>query len=268
VTEPTATARPGRSRWQLAAAEHGSGTPVVLLHAFPTDRRLYAGLAARVDARLIVPDLPGFGATRLGRRAPEVLSVPLLAEAVAEWLDKRRLGPVVLGGTAIGGYIALEIADARPDLVGGLVLLGCKPAPDPPARAGDRESVAKLALESGSVLVADAIADGPLAPDADEKTRSIVRRMIEEADPRAIAALVRGLAARPDPTPMIQRLSLPLLVIAGEQDPFTHLADAEALAAMVPGARFVAVPGAGHLAALERPVEVAAALNEFVRALP
>jgi pimeloyl-ACP methyl ester carboxylesterase len=267
VSEQTITPGPARSRWLLAAAEHGSGTPVVLLHAFPTDRRLYAGLAARVEARLVMPDLPGFGATRLGRRAPDVLSIPLLAEAVAEWLDKRGLGPVVLGGTAIGGYIAIEIADSRPDLLRGLVLLGCKPAADPPARAADRESVAKLALESGSVLVADAIADGPLGPGADEKTRAIVRRMIEEADPRAIAGLVRGLAARPDPTPMIQRLSLPLLVVAGEQDPFTHLEDAEALAAMVPGARFVAVPGAGHLAALERPVEVAAALNEFIQTL-
>ena len=212
----------GAPRWDFASVDHGTGHPVVLVHAFPTDRRLFAGLAARVGhARLLVPDLPGFGETRLGEHAPAVLSVELLADALAAWLESLALGPVVVGGNEFGGYIALAIADRRPDLVDGLVMIGCRAAPAAPDKAGEREAVARLALDSGSLLVADRLTPLPLAPSVDERTHAIVRRMIEEADPRAIAGLLRGMEARPHPGPALERLRVPLLVIAGTDDPCT-----------------------------------------------
>ncbi|HYH91734.1 MAG TPA: alpha/beta fold hydrolase [Candidatus Saccharimonadales bacterium] len=255
-------------RWSFDALDSGSGRPILLLHAFPVDRRLYAGLASRLEAgRLIVPDLPGFGATPLGSDAPDVLSVDDLAAALIGWLDRLGLPPVVLGGTAIGGYTALEVAQRRPDLVAGMVLIGCKPAPDAPDKRAEREAVARLALASGSAAVADELAGLPLADAADASTRALVRRMIEEADPRGIAGLVRGIAGRPDPVPALHALRVPVLVVAGTEDRFSRLEDQRALAALVPGARLVEIDGAGHFPSLERPAEVASAIDAFLRGL-
>jgi pimeloyl-ACP methyl ester carboxylesterase len=257
-----------RGGFPLAYADHGAGQPVVLLPAFPTDHRLYAGLVRHVShARLLLPDLPGFGETRLGPDAPPVLDVERLADVVADWLGDLELGPAVVGGTAIGGYVALELAVRRPDLVAGLVLIGCRAAPDAPERAPDREAVARRALDAGSAAVADDLAALPLAPGADGRAVAIVHRMITEADPRAIAALVRGIATRPDPVPALRRIAVPALVIGGTADPFCPIAAVRELAKVLTDATLVEIDGAGHFPSLEQPVLVGQALDSFVGAL-
>ncbi len=105
----------------------GSGRPLVLLHAFPVDGRLYdaqlsAADAGRIKARLIAVDLPGFGGSPLPEPAPDLLSVEQIADALAELLVREGWDGAVVGGVAFGGYSAIELAARRPDLVSGLVL--------------------------------------------------------------------------------------------------------------------------------------------------
>jgi pimeloyl-ACP methyl ester carboxylesterase len=259
----------GQARWAFDVLDQGTGRPIVLLHAFPVDRRLYVDRSMRlVGGRLFLPDLPGFGRTRLGADAPDVLSVDDLADALALWLDALAGPPVVIGGTAIGGYVALEIAHRRPDLVAAMVLIGCKPAPDAPDKRDEREAVARLAMQRGSSAVADQLADLPLSDTADPTARALVRQMIADADPRGIAGLVRGIAARPDPVTALETLRVPLLVLAGSEDRFSRLEDQRALVTVVPGGHLVEIEGAGHFPSLERPAQVASAIGDFVRALP
>jgi pimeloyl-ACP methyl ester carboxylesterase len=172
---------------------------------------------------------------------------------------------------AIGGYLAIELAAARPDLVAGLVLIGCKPAPDSPGMADAREAVAQLALAAGSVAVADKLVDQPLAPGAGPEVRAALRTLIEAADPRGIAGLVRGLARRPDPVLSLEAVAaagMPVLVVNGADDPFTTPAQARALAERVPGARYVEIADCGHLPPLEAPDACAAAIAGFLMGLP
>jgi pimeloyl-ACP methyl ester carboxylesterase len=95
--------------------------------------------------------------------------------------------------------------------------------------------------------------------------------MIEQADPRGIAGLVRGLHRRPDPVPaleMVRAVALPALVLVGAEDPFTKPADARRLAEMLPRSTFEEIPGAGHLPPLERPDAVTSAIGRFLATLP
>jgi 3-oxoadipate enol-lactonase len=263
-------------RFALRSREAGEGPTLVLLHGFPTDSRVFDAqfadaAAGRLKARLIVVDLPGFGETPFdddGVGAPEILEVGVLAESLANLIVGLSAGPVAVGGVAIGAYICIELAERHPELVSALVLMGTKAAPDAKAMAPQRESVAKLALEKGSDAVADELADQPLGPNADAAMRARMHQLIAAAEPRAIAALVRGLAKRPDPTAALSGLKVPTLVIAGTADPFTSIAEARRLAALVPGAKLVELAGVGHVAPLESPEGVTKALAAFLGKLP
>jgi 3-oxoadipate enol-lactonase len=71
---------------------------------------------------------------------------------------------------------------------------------------------------------------------------------------------------RPDSTEFLPQIAVPTLIIVGERDALTPPADSEAMAAAIPGARLVTVPGAGHLTPMERPKAVFEALAEFFAA--
>lgn len=276
VVEPVAAPRRAPSLPPLAWSEAGEGRPVVLVHGFPADGRVFAGQlraagAGRLEARVIAVDLPGFGRTPTPVPAPDALDVGRIVEALRAFLDDHRLERPVVGGLAIGGYVAIELAARDPGRLAGLVLMGTKPAPDHPANGPRREAVAQLALQHGAGAVADQLADEPFALAAGAGARARFRAMIEAADPGAIAALVRGLHRRPDPAsalPAIAAAGLPVLVIVGADDPFTRPADARRLAELLPGSRFLEIPGAGHLPPLERPTAVTAALARFLADLP
>ena len=105
---------------ELRYRSAGKGRPVVLLHGFPVDGRLFDGqLSAagtgRIKARLIAVDLPGFGATPMPEPAPDVLTVEELAEMVASLIRGEGWAPAIVGGVAIGGYVAIELAARHPN---------------------------------------------------------------------------------------------------------------------------------------------------------
>jgi 3-oxoadipate enol-lactonase len=258
-----------RSTFDLTWRTAGSGRAMILLHGFPVDGRLFDGQlsaadAGRIQGRLIAVDMPGFGRTPLPDPAPEVMSVEDLADAVASFIVGEGLERPVVGGVAIGGYVAIELAARHPELVGALVLMGPKPAPDSPAMAPQREEVARMALDQGSTVVADELHAKPLGPQADGAVKAKMHEMICAADPRAIAALVRGIARRPDPALVMAQLAMPALVIAGELDPFSALADVRRVAEIMPNAQLVELKGIGHMAPLEAPLAVSRALGEFL----
>jgi pimeloyl-ACP methyl ester carboxylesterase len=262
-----------RRTYELRWTEAGNGRPVVLLHGFPVDSRLFKGQlsaaeAGRIEARLIAVDMPGFGRTPLPDPAPDVMTVEELAESVAALIESEGWSGAVVGGVAIGGYVAIELAARHPELVGALVLMGPKPAPDSPSLSSQRESTAQLALRDGSTVVADTLHAKPLGPQADGAVRQKMHEMIANADARAIAALVRGIARRPDPAPVLPTLAMPALVIAGEKDPFSPLEDVKRVAQLLPRASLVVLKGIGHMAPIESPLSVSTALASFVRRLP
>jgi pimeloyl-ACP methyl ester carboxylesterase len=83
-----------------------------------------------------------------------------------------------------------------------------------------------------------------------------------------VAWAQRAMARRPDSTADLAWVDVPTLVIVGEEDTLTPLAEAEAMAAAVPAARLVRIPGAGHLSAVEAPAEFNAAVRSFLAGLP
>lgn len=251
---------------ELAFREVGTGTPLVLLHAFPLSSAMWLaqreGLGHR--CRVVTPDQRGFGGSPLGDDPP---SLDLCADDLAQLLDRLGLERVVLGGLSMGGYVAMAFLRRHPDRVAALVLADTKASADPePARA-NRERIAQAVQEEGSTVLVDDVLPTLLGPTTVAGRPSVVGRvqgLVQAAPPAAVAWAQRAMAARPDSFATLQELDRPALVLVGDQDALSPVADAQAMADALPQGRLAVLPDAGHLSAVETPDAFTEQVARFV----
>jgi pimeloyl-ACP methyl ester carboxylesterase len=251
----------------LAAADSGAGRPLVLLHAFPLSHAIWeeqiAALCAR--QRVVAPDLRGFGQSGV---TPGCVTVDQFADDLAAMLDALGIAePVVLAGLSMGGYVALRFFEMHRARLAGLVLCDTRAAADTPQAAAARRESATRIEQEGLAALAEAMLPKMLSPATIARRGEVVervRRMILAGNARGLAAAARGLAQRPDFTALLPRIDLPVLVIVGGDDAISTPQEMGAMAAAIPAARCVRIPAAGHLAPLEQPAEVSAAIAEFL----
>jgi pimeloyl-ACP methyl ester carboxylesterase len=236
--------------------------PLLLLHAFPVDARMWhpvrEPLAAR--GRLITPDQRGLGRTPL----PDTDRAPSLEDAardVLALLDKLELDKVVLGGCSMGGYVTMAVLRLAPERVGGLVLIDTKATADTPEAAENRERVAARAEAEGvSGWLAESMLPNLLAPQTPPDVAESVRELIDSQPPAGVAWAARAMAARPDSTDVLAAADVPALVVVGQEDGLTPPEAASAMADVLPKAELAVLPGAGHLTPLEAPAAVTEAI--------
>lgn len=253
------------------AAEQAEPLPLVLLHAFPLDSRMWDGVRGRLAARtrVITPDLRGLGRTPL----PETERAPSLADAAADvlaMLDKLGLDRVLLGGCSMGGYVAMAVLRAAPERIAGLVLIDTKHEADGEQVRQNRLRVAERAERDGiGGWLAESMLENLLGADTRGTSPDVVdntRRMIEAQAPSGVAWAQRAMAARPDSTETLRDAKVPALVLVGEQDTLTPPELAQRMAALLAGASLVNLPGTGHLAPLEAADEVADVISDWLAA--
>ena len=241
----------------IAYDDHGIGTPILFLHAFPLNRSMWNhqinALLAEQRYRLVALDWRGFGESPL---FDDISTMELFADDLAGLMDTLGMQQALLCGLSMGGYIAFAFLRKYPQRVQGLILADTRPGADPDEAKANRENVALLALSQGT----QAIADFQIPKVLSDYTRQhhplveqSVRQMINAATPQGIAAASRGMALRPDASDLLSSISCPTLVVVGEQDVFTPPAVAREYAAAIPGSQFATIPDAGHLSVVEQP---------------
>jgi pimeloyl-ACP methyl ester carboxylesterase len=239
---------------------------VLLLHAFPLNASMWAGEVAALSARrrVVAPEYPG-----LGRSEPraEPSTMEALAEDVLAIVDVLRVRTAAVIGLSMGGYLAFELHRRRPALFRALALCDTRAGADTREAAAIREAFAKSALEKGLPWVADQVLPKLLKKDPDPAVASAVRGLIAQGTPEGVAAAQRGMAKRPDSTATLPAIACPTLVLVGAEDAFTPPAESRRMAAAIPDATLVEIPGAGHLSNLEQPAAFEAALLPFLAAL-
>lgn len=249
-----------------------SGVPVVLLHAFPLDHRMWADVAELLvgEPTVLAPDLPGFGTSpsgdSLAGAAGAGPSIDAMADAVADALHARGVPRAVVGGLSMGGYVAMALVERHPGLVAGLALCDTKSTADPDAARENRLRVATT-VESDGTLDAVLGMRTTLVGESSRATRAdLVERVggwIADQAPAGVAWAQRAMAGRPDRTAVLAGFAGPALVAVGAEDDLTPLAAAEHMAAAMTGAELVVVPASGHLTAVENPEPLAAALTRL-----
>ncbi len=253
---------------ELAWEDAGQGAPVVLLHAFPLNRKMWAPQVRALAGgyRVITPDFRGHGESDA---AAEDSTMERLAEDVRGVLDALGVQRVTLGGLSMGGYVAFAFYRRWPERVAALVLADTRASADTEEGRKARFETAGIAEREGSIAIAERMLPKLLAPTTHERHPEIVaavREMILEASPGGIAGALRGMAARRASLDLLPQIKCPTLIVVGEQDVLTPPADSEAMAKEILNSRLVKIPDAGHLSNLEQPERFNQALLEFLQA--
>lgn len=224
--------------------------PVVLLHAFPLDSRMWDGVRAELD--VITPDLRGSG------REPDL---DVLARDVVELIEP--LGRVILGGCSMGGYVAMAVLRLAPERVAGLVLADTRAGADTDTARATRLAVARRVEAEGLEWLPDAVVPGLLGPEPSADVVAGVRGFVLDQDPVEVAWAQRAMAARRDSAEVLRGADVPALVLVGEHDGLAPPAVGRELAGSLPRSTYVELPGAGHLTPVEAPQAFAAAIRTW-----
>lgn len=230
--------------------------PVAFVNSLGTDLRIWDGVAARLEKRFRVlrHDSRGHG---LSDAPPGPYRIADLAGDLLGLMDALGLNRIGLVGLSVGGLVAQEIAVQHPDRLAALVLI------DTAARIGTvegwNERIAKVEA-GGLAAIGEAVVAGWFGaafarahPDEVAGCRQMLERMPASGYVATCAAL-----RDTDLTGEVTRIRAPTLALAGTEDRTTTPAIVRATADRIPGARFEAIEGAGHLPCLDRPEQVAA----------
>jgi pimeloyl-ACP methyl ester carboxylesterase len=246
----------------LAYECHGSGKPLVLVHAFPFDGRMWQATAQALAGacRVIAPDMRGFGASDLGRGDPSIAD---MADDIAVLLDNLGIERATVGGLSMGGYVALAFASRHRARLERLILADTRAAADTDAAHAGRVGALALVEKEGVAALVERQVGVLLSPNASEAVRAHVRELGRQSA-AGVSAGIRALRDRPDRQAELPAIACPTLVIAGTEDRVSPLAEVAAMASAIPGAKLVEIAGAGHLSNIEKPEGFVAAIANFL----
>ena len=246
----------------------GPGDPLVLLHAFPLNGKMFEPqiTAFSGDRRVVAPDYPGFGRSP---RTPAQPDMRYYAEGLGDLLDRLHLERVVLGGVSMGGYVAFECMRLFPERISALVLADTRPEPDPAEMREARNEMALSVARDGVEVLVELQMKRLLSPESlqDGGLVGKVSSIILENSPDGAVAALGAMRERPDSRPLLGEIDVPTLVVGGEEDNISSPEVMGAMAAEIPGARHLTIPNVGHLSSLEAPDEFNAALGDFLKGL-
>ncbi|HEX4963389.1 MAG TPA: alpha/beta hydrolase [Thermoanaerobaculia bacterium] len=237
------------------------GEPWLLLHGLGSVGAGWAAVtrALRRDCRLVIPELSALGGTRTPTDCLEVRQAP---EVLARLIELEFGRPATVAGLSLGGWMAVRLALARPELVARLVLIDAGGY-----REQDWERIESL------VRIDD-------LAGVDRLYRAIFHRVpwllrvsraaflttyTSTAVRHALDGLHESDTFRDED---LARLTMPTRVIWGEHDGLFFLETGRAIAAAIPRAELDVIPGSAHALHLECPRALAAALQRFRRATP
>lgn len=240
-------------------------TPLVLLHAFPLESQMYAGVVHHWSGRIVTPNLPGFGGTAVPEGEP---TLDVYADVVAAELDQLGLDRVVLGGTSMGGYAAMAFCRRHGGRVAGLALIDTKASADHPDGAAGRRGMADQ-MEQGhtSEPLIELVFPKLLGETTMRERPEVVTQVqgwVRDAPPASAAFAQRAMAGRPDSFDTLRGLEVPALVVVGLEDVLTPPSEAELMAEALSDVTVVRLDRVGHLSPVEAPLEVTAALESLL----
>ena len=231
-----------------------TGLPLALLPGLLCDGALWRaqaeGLAGLADCRVV--DFTSQD------------SMAEMAESVLETMPER----FAMAGLSMGGYVAFEVLRQAPGRVARLALLDTSARADTPEQTRRRRGLIELARKGRFRGVPERLL--PLLVHAsrleEAELPAAVTAMAERIGRDGFLRQQKAIMGRPDSRADLVRIACPTLVLCGRQDELTPLARHTEMAAGIARSRLVVVEDCGHLAPMERPAEVTAALKAWLSA--
>jgi pimeloyl-ACP methyl ester carboxylesterase len=245
-------------RYHRDGASQSEHPPLVLIHGAGGSHLHWPPEMRRMSGETVYSlDLPGHGQS-VGDSEESIVGY---ARRLLEWLDALTLGEVVLVGHSMGGAISLTVSLEAPHRVRGLVLVGSG------AKLRVHPHILALTDDDRSYQQAtELVTQWAFSANADARMTELAQKRMAEVP----AAVVHADFVACDNFDLMKRLgdvSMPTLVLCGTEDQLTPVKYSQFLAAHIPHSRLETVEGAGHMVMLEKPIEIARYIGEFVHEL-
>ena len=253
---------------EVYVVDRGQGDPVMFLHAFPFHSAMwdYQIDALHDSYRCLAIDVPGFGQSPEPDQ-PKRTSMRSLAGLVAGVLDQLGIGQAGIVGASMGGYLAMALLRHHRPRVRELVLADTRGLSDDAATA-QRRTRQQEQLRGGAEVasLAKATVEGLLSSGSMSSPELVeyVHALTEAATPGGWIAALEAMKGRPDSMLLLRQADVRALVVVGELDRVSPIAEAMSLRSLIRG-ELVVVPGAGHLPNIENPLAFNDALVNFLR---
>ena len=251
---------------ELAYEVIGKGPNVVLLHPFPAHHEFWLPAAQALSSRyrLILPDLRGHGDSGVGE-GPATMDKH--AADILRILQREDVRSAAFAVVSIGGYAIFEFWRRHRERVAALALCNTRPqAETSESRAARLKSAADV-LERGTEPFIESMIPKLFGkttisnrPDLVEAASGMMRKM----SPQAVNLVQKGMADRPDSVATLKTITVPTLIIGGDEDVATPVAEAELMRQNIPGAQLKVIPKAGHYAVFEQSETVGRLLRQFL----
>ncbi len=252
---------------KLFVESEGAGEPVVILHGLMGSCENWRSVRGALADRyfVICMDLPNHG------RSPHAASVDLgsMGDDVLETLGALGVsGRVAVIGHSLGGKVAMQMASDHAERLRGLMVVDISPRSMQPVHLFVLRACQQLDLAAASRRSELDAALANYIPQAE--TRDFLLKNVERgADGRfawrvPLQRLIDNYRVVSDAPPLVAPYPGPSLFVAGETSPFRMRADEALIRGWFPAARFVTIPGAGHLVHADQPEAFLAAVREFL----
>ena len=244
-----------------------TGETIAFSHGLLWSVELFAPqiAALRGRYRCIAWDHRGQGKSASDHR--NCIGMELVTQDAMALLAKLGTGPVHFAGLSMGGFVAMRIAARRPKLVRKLILIETSGDPEPVENVPRYRMLSLVARAVGTRIIAKRVAQIMLGKtilgDATRATE-LAHYLDVMTGRRDVWRAVNGVIDRAGLADDLPQIAAPTLILVGDEDVATPVAQAEKLAAAIRGARLVRVPRAGHSSTVESPAEVTAAIASFL----
>jgi pimeloyl-ACP methyl ester carboxylesterase len=251
---------------RIAYQIEGKGFPVVLLHGFCEDSKVWEDFKLDLleeNYRVVTIDLPGFGESE----PIESASIGYYAEAVLAVIQARNFDKVVLIGHSMGGYTALAIAALAPDVLAGLGLFHSHPYADSTEKQAARYKQIKFVEKYGHPLYVKQLVPKLFPANYGKSQPFDLDKLIHRAARYQAEGIKGGLlamATRPDQSELLRTIACPVLFIVGGKDeavPATASLDQLSLPAV---ASIHILPEVAHMGMLEARRSTQLIVRQFV----
>lgn len=243
----------------------GNGFPVMLLHGFPMDGQLWDYPASRLAAefRLLIPDLPGSGASPF----PEPLTIEEMADLVREILDQEALRACVVIGHSMGGYVTLAFAEKYPDRLNGYGLFHATALADSAEKKRGRLKAMDLMGRYGAEAFLRKMLPSLFSASSRDQLAQVLQSLghpTEAARTEAMVAYYRAMMNRPDRTAVLGRTQVPVLFVIGKEDTAAPPADMFEQVSLPAVSEVHLLDRVAHMGMMETPGLAAEILEGFI----
>lgn len=261
----------GTSLYYEDTGPGSTGETIAFSHGLLWGTELFAPQIAALRGRYRCVAWDHRGQGRSGPDHRHCIGMELVWQDAVRVLQTVVGGPVHLCGLSMGGFVAMRMAARRPDLVRSLMLLETSSDPEPMENVARYRLLTKMTRLFGPKILKNKIAPIMLGKAilADPARRAELATFVDlMARRRDIWRAVNGVVDRAGIHDELARITVPTLVVVGDEDVATPRPKAERIAGAIRGATLVTIPRAGHSSTVEEPALVTAAIEQFLQALP